>query len=253
MPNLPYKGEMDNLNNVRVSLKHHATFPNADEITRCREDVKLFLTTCMEQYFKVDFETLSLASLIAYDEVKKLIEEAEQYIKDGCVYESLLKCKLAFIMLLAIYESDKKQWFKSILDIGETIGTGYEDVTINNPNGAKWLKQITNTTNDIRTTLKIISLGIDYKKYVFFNFLTPHIRYTRSPIGDESYIPDSKTTFESEKYETFVPLYSGETLISTLTIDINNDGYDDEVIIVRKANSQNLWMVAAVLDSEYGL
>ena len=32
------------------------------------------------------------------------------------------------------------------------------------------------------------------------------------------------STFESEKYETFVPLYSGETLISTLTIDINNDG-----------------------------
>ena len=61
------------------------------------------------------------------------------------------------------------------------------------------------------------------------------------------------TSIESEKYETFVPLYSGETLISTLTIDINNDGYDDEVIIVRKANSQNLWIVAALIDSESGL
>ena len=57
---------------------------------------------------------------------------------------------------------------------------------------------------------------------------------------------------ESEKYETFVPLYSGETLISTLTIDINNDGYDDEVIIVRKSNSQNLWIVAAPIDPESG-
>ncbi len=61
------------------------------------------------------------------------------------------------------------------------------------------------------------------------------------------------SSFESEKYETFVPLYSGETLISTLTIDINNDGYDDEVIIVRKASSQNLWVVAALIDSESGL
>ena len=61
------------------------------------------------------------------------------------------------------------------------------------------------------------------------------------------------SSFESEKYETFVPLYSGETLISTLTIDINNDGYDDEVIIVRRSNSQNLWMVAALIDSESGL
>lgn len=65
---------------------------------------------------------------------------------------------------------------------------------------------------------------------------------------------DSKlASYESEKYETFVPLYSGETLISTLTIDINNDGYDDEVIIVRKASSQNLWVVAALIDPDTGL
>ncbi len=63
----------------------------------------------------------------------------------------------------------------------------------------------------------------------------------------------SASSIESEKYETFVPLYSGETLISTLTIDINNDGYDDEVIIVRRASSQNLWIVAALIDSESGL
>ena len=62
----------------------------------------------------------------------------------------------------------------------------------------------------------------------------------------------SSSSIESEKYETFVPLYSGETLISTLTIDINNDGYDDEVIIVRKASSPNLWIVAALIDSETG-
>ncbi len=61
------------------------------------------------------------------------------------------------------------------------------------------------------------------------------------------------SSIETEKYETFVPLYSGETLISTLTIDINNDGYDDEVIIVRKASSQNLWVVAALLEPETGL
>ena len=62
----------------------------------------------------------------------------------------------------------------------------------------------------------------------------------------------SSSSFETEKYETFVPLYSGETLISALTIDINNDGYDDEVIIIRKANSQNLWIVVAPIDPETG-
>ena len=33
----------------------------------------------------------------------------------------------------------------------------------------------------------------------------------------------SSSSVENEKYETFVPLYSGETLISTLTLDIMMD------------------------------
>lgn len=68
----------------------------------------------------------------------------------------------------------------------------------------------------------------------------------------ESDTEKRSSSIESEKYETFVPLYTGETLISTLTVDINNDGYDDEVIIVRKSNSQNLWLVTAIIDPETG-
>ena len=74
----------------------------------------------------------------------------------------------------------------------------------------------------------------------------------KSASSSSSETETTSSSFETEKYETFVPLYSGETLISTLTIDINNDGYDDEVIIVRKASSQNLWVVAAIIDAESG-
>lgn len=74
----------------------------------------------------------------------------------------------------------------------------------------------------------------------------------KSATASSSENETTPSSFETEKYETFVPLYSGETLISTLTIDINNDGYDDEVIIVRKANSQNLWVVAALIDADSG-
>lgn len=197
---LPYKDKMSNLNKVRVSLKHHAIFPNPDEIACCREDAKLFLITCMDRYFNEDFDTLSLASLIAYDEVKEMIEEAEGYINDGSIYDALLKCKLAFITLLTTYESDKKQWFKSIFDIGEKIDDSYKSLLANNKEIEPWFKKVTNTTNDIRNTLKIISLGIDYKKYAFFNFLTPHVQQAGSPLGEVSYIPESKMSFESGKY-----------------------------------------------------
>lgn len=77
-----------------------------------------------------------------------------------------------------------------------------------------------------------------------------------TPVSSESAEPGTEQgskSFENEKYETFVPLYSGETLISTLTLDINNDGYDDEVILIRKINSQNLWLVPALIDQDSGV
>ena len=69
----------------------------------------------------------------------------------------------------------------------------------------------------------------------------------------ESGTERQSASLEIEKYETFVPLFTGETLISTLTLDINNDGYDDEVILIRKMNSQNLWLVPSLIDQETGI
>jgi len=60
------------------------------------------------------------------------------------------------------------------------------------------------------------------------------------------------TALELEKYETFVPLLTGEILISTLTVDFSNDGYDDEVIIVKNSRSPYLTMVPGLYNPESG-
>ena len=73
---------------------------------------------------------------------------------------------------------------------------------------------------------------------------------TASSESDES--EHVSSGIEAEKYETFVPLLSGETLLSTLTIDINNDGYDDEVIVIRRADAQTIFIVPAVLNPDTG-
>lgn len=60
------------------------------------------------------------------------------------------------------------------------------------------------------------------------------------------------TSLSLEKYETFVPLLPGETLISTLTFDFNNDGYDDEVIVVKNTRSPFLIIVPGLFDANSG-
>ena len=74
----------------------------------------------------------------------------------------------------------------------------------------------------------------------------------KSSESGESDVSKKLSSSEAEKYETFVPLATGETLISTLTIDFNNDGYDDEIIVVRVNTAQNLYIVPGIYDPESG-
>ena len=60
------------------------------------------------------------------------------------------------------------------------------------------------------------------------------------------------TVMDAEKYETFVPLMSTETLISSITLDFNNDTYDDEIILVKKSGSLDLWLIPGIYSVETG-
>ena len=82
------------------------------------------------------------------------------------------------------------------------IGTGYENIVPKKEiNKARWFDQVTKTTNAIRDVLKISALGIDYKKYALFNFITPTIILTQNPAnGKKSYsLLESAAYFESTK------------------------------------------------------
>ena len=56
--------------------------------------------------------------------------------------------------------------------------------------------------------------------------------------------------FNSENFDTFITLRNNETLINTITLDFNNDGYDDEVITVRKTGSENFTIVPGLFNPE---
>ena len=57
-------------------------------------------------------------------------------------------------------------------------------------------------------------------------------------------------SFQSEQFKSFVDLLPTETLISSLTIDFNDDGYDDEVIVVRKTGEPFFFIVPGLYNPE---
>ena len=72
-----------------------------------------------------------------------------------------------------------------------------------------------------------------------------------SQASDTETDPDRvNSDFNSENFDTFITLRNNETLINTITIDFNNDGYDDEVITVRKTGSENFTIVPGLFNPE---
>ena len=56
--------------------------------------------------------------------------------------------------------------------------------------------------------------------------------------------------FESDSFDTFIQLLTSETLINSITLDFNNDGYDDEVITVRRTGSEDFIIVPGLFNPE---
>ena len=199
-PDLTLYEPMNSLKERRRVLKHKGIFPSKDDIEESRVTITQFFRENTAKIFGIDFDTILLADLIEYSNIKEYVQNAETALNQGDMYECLLNAKIGFEELLLTYESDKKQWYNSIFNIGEEVGTGYEHLVPRKEiNKSRWFEQVRNTTNAVRNVLKISALGIDYKKYVFFNFITPKITVACAPTGGKMYLPEPEESFMSNR------------------------------------------------------
>ena len=200
-PELTLRESMNNLKERRRILKHKGIFPSKNDIEESRVTITQFLKENTFKFFGVNFDTISLADLIDNLNVKEYVLKTEAFLEQGDMFECLLNAKIGFEELLTTYESTKQQYYKSIFNVGEEIGTGFERIVPRKEiNKARWFEQVTKTTNALRNILKISAFGIDYKKYALFNVITPGVRKIGGPADSTyKYEHDSKEYFESTR------------------------------------------------------
>ena len=189
---------MRKLKDRRKNIKHKGYFPSKLDIEESRATISQFLRENTNIQFKKDFDTISLADLIDYPNIKDYVMKAEMFLNQNNLYESLINAKIGFEELLFTYESDKRQWRDSILSVGEKVGKDYRNLVTSNKEGLRWFEQVTHTTNDVRNILKVSALGIDYKKYALFDFITPKVLETCGT-GKDKYVYDSRENFEKTR------------------------------------------------------
>ena len=56
------------------------------------------------------------------------------------------------------------------------------------------------------------------------------------------------TEAENTTVVSFVPLYSNEILLSTLSLDFDGDGYDDQIVSIRKVDDPHIRLIIGLYD-----
>jgi len=179
---LTQKESMRRLNKTRVALKHHGTLPSKLDIEAFRAIATNFFEENTSIIFGIDFSNISLVELVQCENVKSNLKNAEELLKENNIEEALDKVALAFAQLIDDYEGRKiglygkspfffgkpMTFLNSLfMGINRVTGSDFERKL------AEFIDKVKESIESLQKAVKIISLGIDYRRYVKFQLLTP--------------------------------------------------------------------------------
>jgi hypothetical protein len=97
---LPYRERMGLFNKARVEVKHRGLLPIQQQIEDFRSTVTAFLSDVTPKVFQIDFDSISLSSLVRADDVRSNLQAAETAVEAGEFSEALEQAAKAFHLSL---------------------------------------------------------------------------------------------------------------------------------------------------------
>jgi len=190
LPNsgLTQKESMRKLNDARKSLKHYGTSSSKLAIEAFRASATNFFEENTPLVFGVVFSDISLIELVQCIDAKNNLKEAEKHLKENKIEDALDKVARAFAQLIDDYESRKPGRFfsgESTTFLGTSLSSSLKGLYSSKSERelAKFIDNVKESIESLQEAVKIISLGIDHRRYVKFRLLTPYIR----KYSDETY------------------------------------------------------------------
>jgi hypothetical protein len=206
LPKLTLKESMRNLNSNRVNLKHKGITPSKIDIETSRVNTTSFFEQNSKTYFGIYFKDVSLFELIKYEQTKKLLISASEKFNEKNYEESSIDCTKAFNELLLDYKKSKSAGYSynTPFDLIKTVSS-------NNSVNKESTRVINENFKNLETAIQLISLGIDYKKYIKFNILTP--QFYKSSQGTYQIIPNKEKKLTEKNCEFLIDFVLDSALV----------------------------------------
>jgi hypothetical protein len=196
---LSQKESMRRLNKARVNLKHHGIIPSKLDIEAFRVTTAAFFAENCPTIFQTDFNTVSLIDFIKFERSRDLLKKAQDDFASGAINEALQNITLSFEYLLSDYENPKRDnYHRSPFFFGKSM-TFLSSFHLGLRSGDRrvmdFVESVKESIESMQKALKILSFGIDYKKYVKFQSITPSVQFT---LGGQAHFFSHKETLNKE-------------------------------------------------------
>jgi len=180
---LTQEASIRRLNSTRTALKHHGIRPVKIDSEEFRAVVGNFFEENTQLIFKINFSGLSLIDLVQFDVPRNHLKQAQGYLKQNTIDSALEEVAIAFAKLIQDYEQRKlgRGDMSPFFPLGDEMPLYSTEMKFEQLNAGEEFKErmedFINRTNDsisfMQRMVRILSLGIDFRKYAKFERLTP--------------------------------------------------------------------------------
>ena len=178
---LPKREAMKRMNATRNTLKHTGTLPAHREIQDFASMVNEFFEQSMHLVFNVPLDSISLTDLISCELARNQLKRAEQAQREGNLAGALDACAESFDDLLTDYEArNAEQFGRSPFYFGRSMPFLSSFFILKDGLGemrglAEFVDTVKECIEAMQGAMKILSLGLDYRKHSRFRLLTPEV------------------------------------------------------------------------------
>lgn len=180
---LSQHASMMRLNKARVGLKHSGLLPSNPDIEGFRAATTNFFEENTPKVFGLSFSQVSLAHFVESEDARTHLRNAVEMIEKGMTEEAPSELALAFFEVVRSYEESQKDEFgRSPYGFGTHFWR-----TENLREFGIDLSEISDAVRHLCKAMRVIALGLDYRRYVRFSALTPEVFL---PIGGKPIVQE---------------------------------------------------------------
>jgi hypothetical protein len=169
-----HKDSMTRLNKARSNWKHHGIRVSATEIDDFRVNVADFLRENTPKVFGIDFEEISMVLLVQNDVVRDRLTKAQELSSTGEIKAALSELSIAFEELFDQFTS--RAFEQRSVYLQAVTPRRFSNVERAAPKElARFASTIDGALDALHKQVRLLSLGIDYRRYMRFRGL-PRLR-----------------------------------------------------------------------------